>query len=511
MSHPHTVIEPAEGLTVLIGENNTGKSALVNALQVLCRNSLGDYMVRHGEQECLIRVDTNEGFALEWKRSGKTVSYSVNGTEVHRLRSSVPDNLHEFLRLPLVEMENNPFDIHFGEQKSPIFLLNESAGRRAAFFASSSDAVKLIEMQNLHRRKVKEAKTKKSELLRQEAELKNRLDCLSSVKEIGDNLDRLEDEYKGISDEVILIDNLKQEIDALDWAKKAFSIWSHVTLVVSELQNPPQFKPTEPLHGLIASLENTISKIDFETSRVTSFSPLTVPPILEDISPFEKLIKDLHLLHYHVEENRALDAATQALLAPPQLFDTSHLELMVKQIRQAECNLYYIESLSDSLTLLFNPPKIEDTSPLQLMIDHLERVSMQVFVSNAKEEILQRCQKPPEISDLRDLESVLSKYEAVSARIKAVETHNTCLSKLLPPPEVIDVADLEDIVKKVTTAKNECGELEVELKGIKDEFAIAEQELREIIKQVGICPTCGKELDPEEFIATTPILAGDRL
>ena len=42
MSHSHTVIGPADGLTILLGENNCGKSAVVSALQTLCTNGRGD-------------------------------------------------------------------------------------------------------------------------------------------------------------------------------------------------------------------------------------------------------------------------------------------------------------------------------------------------------------------------------------------------------------------------------------------------------------------------------------
>ena len=77
MSHQHTVIEPVaasrrahpsaetdasdtNGLTVLVGENNSGKSAIVTALQTVAQNASGDFMVRHGEKECEVTIETCE-------------------------------------------------------------------------------------------------------------------------------------------------------------------------------------------------------------------------------------------------------------------------------------------------------------------------------------------------------------------------------------------------------------------------------------------------------------------
>ena len=80
MSHEHTVIEPSDGLTVLIGPNNCGKSAIVNALQVLCNNGKSTYVLRHGAKECQIVVETDAGDSIRWsrKKSGSP-KYEING------------------------------------------------------------------------------------------------------------------------------------------------------------------------------------------------------------------------------------------------------------------------------------------------------------------------------------------------------------------------------------------------------------------------------------------------
>src|SRR5512147_1990297 len=123
MSHSCTVIEPAVGLTVLVGPNNCGKSAIVSALQILCENDKGDYMVRHGEDDCRVVVVTDDGHRVEWRRKKSVVSYNIDGKDVHRLQGDIPDDLHEILRLPKVAAaDGRDYDIHFGVQKAPIFL-----------------------------------------------------------------------------------------------------------------------------------------------------------------------------------------------------------------------------------------------------------------------------------------------------------------------------------------------------------------------------------------------------
>src|SRR5690348_14453443 len=103
MAHAQTVIEPAPGLTVLVGPNNCGKSAVVSALETLCHNAAGSYMVRHHEKETRVTIETDNDHTIVWKRKGNAVSYIIDGREIHRVRGSVPEDLHRLLRLPKVD------------------------------------------------------------------------------------------------------------------------------------------------------------------------------------------------------------------------------------------------------------------------------------------------------------------------------------------------------------------------------------------------------------------------
>lgn len=109
MSHEHTVIEPAEGLTVLVGPNNCGKSAVVNALQILCHNDNSTYVTRHGQRECFVRVETDGGHIIEWARKNSP-RYTIDGEPFDRLKSTLPQELFHTLRMPKVSSDGDyPF------------------------------------------------------------------------------------------------------------------------------------------------------------------------------------------------------------------------------------------------------------------------------------------------------------------------------------------------------------------------------------------------------------------
>jgi len=76
MSHTRTVIEPAAGLTVLVGPNNCGKSAVVTALQILCHNDNSTYVLRHGEKACSVKIETGDGHSVEWRRKNSPSALS---------------------------------------------------------------------------------------------------------------------------------------------------------------------------------------------------------------------------------------------------------------------------------------------------------------------------------------------------------------------------------------------------------------------------------------------------
>jgi len=202
MAHAATEIELGPGLTVLTGPNNSGKSAVVEALRCLAVNPTPKYFIRHGAKEARVEVQFDDGARLAWVRRDKYALYELTRpgeeTEVYaKFGRKPPEEVQDVLRLSLVELEDaaevREIDVHLGNQREPIFLLNKPKTVMASFFASTTESAHLIKMQALLKNKINKAKAEEKDLLARLAGFEGRLDRLAPLPGVSLRLERLRD------------------------------------------------------------------------------------------------------------------------------------------------------------------------------------------------------------------------------------------------------------------------------------------------------------------------------
>ena len=64
-------------MTVLTGPNNSGKSAVVEALRSVAQNPPPHHVIRHGATQAVVRVELDSGEAVEWVRSKSNPIYRL--------------------------------------------------------------------------------------------------------------------------------------------------------------------------------------------------------------------------------------------------------------------------------------------------------------------------------------------------------------------------------------------------------------------------------------------------
>ncbi|WP_047960268.1 AAA family ATPase, partial [Desulfovibrio sp. TomC] len=198
MAHGRTEFALAPGLNVLTGPNNTGKSAVVEALRCLSENPVPRHVIRHGAAEARVEAELEDGVTVAWVRRPKYALYEVRRPGVDepevfaKFGRAVPEEVRRLLRLGPVLLGGDgevAVDVHIGNQREPVFLLNEPGTVVAGFFAASTEAAHLIAMQARLTERSRKTKTEKKRLEKGLAATAASLDKLGSLPELELRLD----------------------------------------------------------------------------------------------------------------------------------------------------------------------------------------------------------------------------------------------------------------------------------------------------------------------------------
>lgn len=377
MSHALTVIEPAAGLTIICGPNNCGKSAIASALQTLCGNHDGDFMVRHGEKLCSVTVETDDGHTITWRRKAGKVAWVIDGTEVNRAsKANLPDNLQPLLRLPRVQHpnKNEEFDVHFGDQKSPLFLIDKESDA-AAFFSTASDAEKFLEMQKLHKLRVQERKRMHSQTAEELTRCDLELAALAPLEQVNVELEKAESRREEIEKDVAIQAELELLIKQIDDQLSVVAYRQNQASAARELTVPPALADDAPLEGLIGRLDQTVRRVGICGKQKESLHALAEPPMLEDEASLLNLGKRLSEQAKLVGRLTAQSNALTNLADVPVVHDPAPLAVLVERLDKAGAAASAAGLRYGALGRLGDVPGLLEEAPMADLLNRLTTAS----------------------------------------------------------------------------------------------------------------------------------------
>jgi energy-coupling factor transporter ATP-binding protein EcfA2 len=192
--HENTVIELSPNVTVITGDNDVGKTTVVQAIEAVARNSGREGIIRDGMASCKVELGLEDGFCLEWsyKRKGSNKTHYLltdsTNTKIKESKSGTltPEWLDQYLCMPL----HKEIDINIGDQDSANFILDKSISgfKKAEILSLGTDASKIQKLITKHGENVlnctKLINSKKKELL----SIKNQLSCLGLLNSVTEKL-----------------------------------------------------------------------------------------------------------------------------------------------------------------------------------------------------------------------------------------------------------------------------------------------------------------------------------
>ncbi|HZK00421.1 MAG TPA: ATP-binding protein, partial [Tissierellaceae bacterium] len=203
-SHKYSLINFDEGLNVILGASDSGKTAIIRGIKwALYNEPSGDFFIREGESDTSVTLIFNDNTKLKRSRGKSKNSYTLykkNGEEIifEGFGTRVPDEIIEEIAIKKIKLDSESTNaINIAEQLEGSFLLSEKTSTRAGAIGRLigvniiDDALKetLKDIRNLsNNQKLTEIKISKLEEELKEyeylADLRTRLERAETLKAI---------------------------------------------------------------------------------------------------------------------------------------------------------------------------------------------------------------------------------------------------------------------------------------------------------------------------------------
>jgi hypothetical protein len=473
MAHERLLLDLGPGMTVITGPNNTGKSAIVEALRCVAENPPAAPFIRHGAKEARVTLtlrDDDGEWRIVWIRVKGHARYELylpdaQEPEVYaKFGTTPPEDILRRLRLNLVGEERaKALDVHLGDQRKPVFLLDAPGSAAAQFFAASTESAHLLAMQDLLKARTAAAERDRKAAEQNQRSLELGLQRLAPLPDVELRILAAQDLLEHLR-------NLENQIPDLERTARSIR--------------------TQRSHA--ASL----------LSRASVLERLPPLPRLCDVAPLARLL----LEHARAAAGRRLEqgrlVALKKLAPVPSLYDTGQLAGLLQRLVQGRHRHGLLHRGQEGLAHLHPAPALFDSRALGTSISRLREVRDALRAARMHEAALRPLQELPALFPLDPLLGTRARQQKLLHARECTRLSLHALERLAPAPELTDTAPLLRMLRDLRQMRSRCEEqraAEVQCdKALADWRGVAEAR----IKKLGVCPTCGGSLDLNTLLST---------
>lgn len=512
MAHKETTLELDPGVTVLTGPNNSGKSAVVEAIRSLSMNPVPHHVIRHGASKAVVRAELDTGEVVEWVRARGNSVYNLyrNGEtgesggepmETYaKFGRTPPDDVRAVLRLDPVETETGAVDIHIGNQRYPVFLLDQTGSQAASFFAASTEAEYLLRMQQALKTRTDRAKSDRKRIAAESEKLEEILGGFLPLDGIEEELAAAEGIHGSLTRlqlEIPVLEQTGQTLHALNCAHAHAHACGGI---LGALSAPPDLWETKALDDTAEGLDRLVANLVFLAGSLAPLDILALPPVTEDTAGLAATLESLEFTLGSHGRQRLAEASLRALESPPQLQDTvrllTTLEAMDRGVRALD------RSSTAGLTLaeVNELPQTHDTEALDKSIAALSQIQAAIDRCGSVKTELEGLQEPSAPNVLAPMNSLVRSMEETESRLGMVNARTVHLDGLQPCPEPLATAPLEGMIESMTGLHTAARQADGELNEIVHALDLTLKEVQARVAEAGVCPLCGHAMDVEHFV-----------
>jgi hypothetical protein len=346
--HRHTVLPLLPGATALIGDVNLGKStAVIAAMKAVCYGESSDSLIMHDADEARIVLHLEKGKRLLWSRKpgrspvvvyelyeGAAAEPSVKGRPGKR--NEAPDWVQELMGITRVD----DLDIQLGNQKRPVFLLDDTASRRAQILSVGRESSHLPALM----KEWDAVKAEDREMVRAgEAELMRvgyRLQAETSFTPTKKVIEEFAVRFSKVEE-------LLRRAELLDGIVKVMAEVDARLQVLGDAAQLPAL-PKLPELPDSAELKRLVDELSRISLRAEAFGEIAKVPAVPTLPDSSELLALGQALKRATEALRALDAVPDKLPSAPALPESAELATLLTALSQQSG---VVQKLDNDLTV----------------------------------------------------------------------------------------------------------------------------------------------------------------
>ncbi len=381
--------------------------------------------------------------------------------EYRKIGLTVPEDVRALLRLGLVETEVDDIDIHIGNQREPIFLLNRPGSQAAAFFAASSEAAYLLHMRQALKSREDYAKSTRKVLAGEGQALEKALLRYQPLDGIGPELDRAEETF---------------------------------ALIGANQRSLPE------LAGCIGTLAVKGQALSGYYQRAGLLRGLGAPPVLMDIADLIALLQHWGRVTEKAGAAAARVEALGPLTAPPPLMETSSLAQLAGRLGATAAVLHGRRREKEGLAGLAEPPLIHEVLPLEEHIKDLRSREELKSRARRRQKALADLAAPGDLAGADELIKVIAVLARLETRQGRLEGVSGALGELRVEPALAPTLDLERLIGQTGAVIKERSRRQEERDALAEALDKKRTEAAELIRETNLCPLCGSPMDVAHFL-----------
>ncbi|MCK8826536.1 AAA family ATPase [Natroniella acetigena] len=458
-SHADSRLEFEEGLNVITGPSDQGKSAIIRALRwVLYNEPRGTDFIRTGTNACQVTIELNNDFKITRKRTKKENRYEVitptgENHVFEKIGSKVPQEVKDIHGMPKIELDSDlETTLNLDYQLDGAFLLNASGSTRAKVLG------RLIKVHIVD----------------------------AAIRDTGKDLRELKQEQKRVEQELVELDNKLEEFSDLPSLAAEIKQQEQLLVRIKEVNN--KLKKFKTIHQRINSINQELNKWEKINQKLGNLAKIDnmydkIVAKIEQLRVLKQLVKRQDKVEYK------LGYGVNYL---KKFKGINHIEQIHEQLQQKQDRYYQFKRFLTKYDRIND--QIEQNKNLIEQMGGIEKSSQildKKLVVNSKK-----------IESLLQLKGNLAKIEGL------IEQEQKLLD-LLPAAELLSgvgnglvqnykkLEQLNDLATRKENITSRINETKEELQQRKQENQELVIKYSKKLKAMGKCPTCFNPVDQQ--------------